>query len=123
MAKAAGDTSQSSSSNTVGTYTENAQSKINDMLNAPVTVSGTTPTITAKSGIRYICGEVSTLSITPPASGDMEVIFSSGSTATVLTVPSTVKFPAWFDPTDLEANVTYDIIITNAIYGVVTSWA
>ena len=123
LAKAAGDTTQSSSSNAVGTYTETAQSKIHEMLDAPATVSGTTPTITGKSGIRYICGEVSTLSITPPASGDVEVIFSSGSTATVLTVPNTVKFPAWFDPTDLEADCTYDIIITNGTLGVVTSWA
>ena len=123
LAKAAGDSTQSSSSNAVGTYTETAQSKIHEMLYAPVTVSGTTPAITGKAGIRYICGEVSTLSITPPASGDMEVIFESGSTATVLTVPNTVKFPAWFDQTDLEANCTYDIIITNGTLGVVTSWA
>lgn len=93
------------------------------MLDAPVSVSGTTPTITGKAGIRYVCGEVATLSITPPASGDMEVIFESGSTATILTVPNTVKFPAWFDATDLEANCTYDIIITDGVYGVVTSWA
>ena len=86
-------------------------------------MTGTTPSITAKAGIRYMCGEVSTLSITPPASGDMEVIFTSGSTATVLTVPNTVKFPSWFDPTDLEANKTYDMIITNGTFGVVTSWA
>ena len=123
LAKAAGDTTQSSSSNAVGTYTETAQSKIHEMLDAPVTVSGTTPTITGKAGIRYICGEISTLSITPPASGDIEVIFSSGSTATVLTVPNTVRFPAWFDATDLESNRTYDIIITNGTLGVVASWA
>lgn len=108
---------------TAGTYPEESRSAINDMLNAPVSVSGTTPSITGKSGIRYECGTVATLSITPPATGDMEVIFTSGSTATVLTVPSTVKFPDWFDPTDLESNRTYDIIITDGTMGVVTSWA
>lgn len=87
------------------------------------TVSGTTPTIIGEAGKRYICGEVATLSITPPASGDMEVIFTSGSTPTVLTVPNTVKFPDWFDATSLEANRTYDMIITHGVYGVVTSWA
>ena len=93
-----------------------------DEINPVETVSGTTPSITGVAGHRYICGEVSTLSIAPPQSGDIEVIFESGSTATVLTVPNTVKFPPWFDPTDLEANVTYDIIITNGTLGVVTSW-
>lgn len=122
LAKAAGDTTQSSSSNTVGTYTETAQSKIHEMLDAPATVSGTTPTITGKSGIRYICGEVSTLSITPPASGIIDVIFTSGSTPTVLTVPSTVKFPEWFDPTSLVANTTYEINIADGVYGAVMAW-
>lgn len=122
LAKAAGDTTQSSSSNTVGAYTETAQSKIHEMLDAPVTVSGTTPTITGKAGIRYICGEVSTLSITPPASGIIDVIFTSGSTPTVLTVPSTVKFPEWFDPTSLVANTVYEINIADGVYGAVMTW-
>ena len=123
LAKAAGDSTQSASSNAVGVYTEDAKSKISDMLNAPVSVSGSTPSITAKSGVRYVCGECATLSFTPSASGDCEVIFESGSTATVLTLPNTVKMPDWFDATSLEANRTYDIIITNGVYGVVTSWA
>ena len=123
MAKAAGDTSQASSSNAVGTYTENAKSAINSMLDAPETVTGTTPIITGKAGVRYICGEVTTISITPPVSGAVDVIFESGSTPAVLTVPNTVKFPAWFDPDDLDANVTYEINILDGVYGVVTSWA
>ena len=122
LAKAAGDTTQSASSNAVGNYTETAKSKIHEMLDAPVTVSGTTPTITGKAGIRYICGEVSTLSITPPASGIIDVIFTSGSTPTVLTVPSTVKFPEWFDPTSLVANTTYEINIADGVYGAVMTW-
>ena len=121
LAKVAG-VDESGSSLALGTYSENAKSAISNMLNAPVIVSGTTPSITGKAGIRYFCGEVATLSITPPASGDCEIIFISGSTATVLTLPNTVKFPEWFDVTALEANRTYDIIITNATYGVVTSW-
>ena len=123
LASAAGDSTQASSSNPVGIYTETALSKISEMLNAPVSVSGSTPSITAKAGVRYVCGECSTLSITAPASGDVEVIFESGSTATVLTVPNTVRFPEWFDSTDLEANRTYDIIISNGTMGLVTSWA
>lgn len=123
LAKAAYDTTQSQSSNAVGTYTEDAKSKISDMLNAPVSVSGITPSITAKSGVRYICGEVATLSITPSVSGDCEIMFESGSTPTVLTVPNTVKWSNGFDPTSLEADTVYDMIITDGIYGMVASWA
>lgn len=122
LAKAAGDTTQSQSSNSVGTYTESAQSAINDMLNAPVSVSGTTPTIVAKSGIQYICGEVTLLDFTPCSSGICDVRFTSGSAATVLTVPSTVKFPDWFDPTSLEQDTVYEINVLDGVYGVVTAW-
>ncbi len=123
LAKSAGDSTQASSANPVGTYTENAKSAISQMLDAPETISGSTPSITGKAGVRYICGEVSTISITPPASGAIDVVFESGSTPAVLTVPSTVKFPAWFDAENLEADKTYEINILDGVYGVVTSWA
>lgn len=86
------------------------------------TVTGSTPSITGVSNHRYICGTCSTLSITPPESGIIDVVFTSGSTATVLTVPNTVTFPAWFDKANLEANVTYEINIADG-YGVVCKWA
>lgn len=123
LAHASGDTTQSASSNLVGNYTETAKSKIHEMLDAPVTVSGTTPTITAMSGVRYVCGEVATLSITPPQSGCIDVIFTSGGTPTALTVPSTVKWLNGFDPDNLEANTTYEINILDGVYGVAGSWA
>lgn len=126
LAKAAGDSTQSSSSNAVGTYTESAKSAISQMLNAPVTVSGTTPSITAKAGVQYVCGEVSTLTIVVPESGCIDVIFESGSTPTVLTVtpPSgkTMEWPDWFDPDNLEANATYEINILNGTLGAVGVW-
>lgn len=129
LAKAAGDSTQSVSDNAVGTYTESAKTAIRGMLGIDGSaalvenVSGTTPSITGQPNVRYICGEVSTLSVTPPSCGSVEVIFSSGSTATALTVPNTVKWPAWFDATTLETNVIYDIIITDATYGAVMTWA
>ena len=120
LAKASGDTTQSASSNAVGTYTEEAKSAISDMLNGAVSVSGTTPTITAMSGVRYVCGEVSTLDITPCASGICDIVFTSGSTPTVLTLPSTVKFPdGAFVP---EANTTYEVNIMDGVYGAVMAW-
>lgn len=129
LATAAGDTTQKSSSNAVGTYTDNAKASIKSMLGivdgstGTVDVTGTTPTITAVENTRYVCGEVTSLSFTPPASGISIVRFTSGSTVTVLTLPSTVKFPEWFDPTTLETNTIYEICITDGIYGAVMSWA
>lgn len=129
LAKAAGDTTQAQSDNAIGTYTEQAKAAIQSMLGVSTgavlieNVTGTAPTITALPNVRYNCGEVSVLTITPPASGSCEIIFSSGSTATTLTVPNTVKWPAWFDAEELDSNMIYDIIITDAAYGAVMSWA
>ena len=44
------------------------------------TVSGTAPVIVAEDNHRYVCGEVTSLSFTPCASGICDVIFTSGST-------------------------------------------
>jgi hypothetical protein len=128
LAKAAGDSTQSASANAVGTYTESAKSAISQMLNAPETVSGTTPSITAKAGVRYVCGECSTLSITAPASGCIDVVFTSGSTATVLTVTSAktgvtaIKWYGSFDPSSLDANTIYEISILDGELGAALSW-
>ena len=125
LAKAAGDATQSASSNAVGVYTESAKSAISQMLDAPETVSGTTPSITAKPGVRYVCGECATLTITAPASGIIDVTFESGSTPTVLTVtPPTGMTMKWIgdDPTALEANKTYEINIKDGCLGMVVSW-
>lgn len=120
LAKAAGDTTQSQSSNAVGNYTEDAKSAISEMLNGSVSVSGTTPTIVAKSGIRYVCGEVATLDFTPSQTGICDVVFTSGSTPTVVTLPSTVKFPD--GSFTAEADTTYEINILDGVYGAVMSW-
>ena len=121
LAKAAGDATQSASSNTVGNYTDEAKSAISDMLNGAVQISGTDPIIVAKSGIRYVCGEVLSLDFTPSVSGICDVVFISGSTPTVLTVPSTIKWANGFDPTSLDANTTYEINIMDGL-GVACAW-
>lgn len=86
-----------------------------------VTVSGTTPSITATANTRYLCGECATLSITPPASGLCEVRFTSGTTPTVLTLPNTVKMPSWWN--GVEASKTYDLMISDGVYGAVMAWS
>ena len=125
LAKAAGADMASISGATVGVYPEAQKSAIHTMLSGSVSVSGTTPVITALPGIRYICGEVSTLDITLPASGCVDVTFVSGSTPTVLTVtpPSrvTLKWANSFDPSSLDADTTYEINICDGL-GVAGAW-
>lgn len=113
----AGGTPTNANDLTTKQYVDNA---ING---STVSVSGTTPTVTADANTMYICGEVSTLSFTPAATGISDIIFESGSTATVLTIPNTVKFPDWFDATALEPNMVYEISIMNGTYGAVMAWA
>ena len=48
------------------------------------TVSGSTPSITGADNHRYVCGTVSSISITPPSTGIIDVIFTSGTTPAVL---------------------------------------
>lgn len=128
LAKAAGDTTQSASSNAVGTYTDDAKTAIQTMLGVEngvsyiENISGTTPAITGEANTRYMCGEVTSISITPPNVGTIDVVFTSGSTPTVLTVPNTVIFPAWFNSASLEPNTTYELNIMDGIYGAVMAW-
>ena len=128
LAKAAGADMASVSGATVGVYPEAQRSAISQMLDAPETVSGTTPSITAKPGVRYVCGECATLTIVAPASGCIDVTFTSGSTPTVLTVSSAktgvtaIKWANGFDPTSLDANTRYEILIDDGEWGMVASW-
>lgn len=128
LAKAAGDTTMTSSSNAIGTYTETAKTAIQTMLGVDKgvelveTISGTTPTIIGQPNVIYKCSEVLTLSITPPANGTIDVYFTSGSTATTLTVPNTVKFPGWFNVSALDTSTIYEIMITDGVYGSVMAW-
>ena len=125
LAKAAGADMCSIGNAQVGVYPEAQKSAISQMLNGPVTVTGSTPAITALPGIQYICGEVSTLDITLPASGCVDVVFTSGSTPTVLTITPptgmTMKWANGFDPTSLEANTTYEINVKDGL-GVAGQW-
>lgn len=120
LAKAAGS-DEKNSTLPVGQYTEAAKSAISEMLNGAVTVEGTTPTINALPGVRYVCGEVTTLDITLPASGIVDVTFDSGSTATVLTITPpagvTVRWANGFDPDNLAANTSYEIKVTDGEFG------
>ena len=98
-------------------------------LDKRVTVSGTTPTINALPGVSYVCGEVSTIDIVTPTSGIVDVVFTSGSTPTVLTVtpPSgmTLEWANGFDSTELEADTMYELnimMVGTKCLGVAVGW-
>ena len=127
LTKAAG-VDMSTSSNAVGTYTNEAKIAIKQMLGVHDAydsfveeVTGTDVTITGQPSYRYNCGEVLSLSITPPESGTIDIRFTSGSSPTVLTLPSTVKMPEWW--VEVEANTIYEMCITDGIYCGVMTWA
>ena len=130
LAKAAGH-DEKNSTEPFGTYTPEAKAAIQSMLGIDLssivtqveTVPGTAVTITGQQNTRYMCGEVTSISITPPAAGSIDVFFTSGSTVTVLTLPSTVKMPEWFDASALDTNTVYEILITDGVYGSVMTWA
>lgn len=114
-----GDTGKTWSANKIA-------SELEDVGNVKVvTVTGTNPVIKAEKNTRYICGEVTTLDITLPASGIVDVVFVSGSTPTVLTITppigQTVKWANGFDPTNLDADTTYEINIMDGL-GVAIGW-
>lgn len=84
-----------------------------------VTVTGSTPSITGEADHRYMCGEVTSISITPPETGIIDVVFTSGATATVVTLAAGVIMPEWYS---IEANRIYEISIMDGVYGAVISW-
>lgn len=85
-----------------------------------VEVSGTTPTITPAPNTIYNCGELTALTISnPPATGAYSVTFTSGSTATDLSVDPAIKMPDGFS---VEANKRYEINVLNR-WAVAGSWA
>ena len=87
-----------------------------------VTVTGATPSITGVANTRYICGTVTEITITPPQSGIIDVVFTAGSSC-VLSLPNTVKLPAWFSASTLTNGSTYEINIMDGVYGAVMEWA
>ena len=95
---------------------------IEDFGNDAIIVEGATPTIVAEANRRYVCGTVTALNFTPSGTGICDVVFSCGSTPAELTVPNTVMFPDWFDPTDLQEYTTYELNILDGIFGAVGVW-
>ena len=101
----------------------NAISQLESEVVTDVTVTGTIVAITAEANKRYLCGTVASIDVTPCVSGAFDLIFTSGSTAAVLTIPNTVKWQdSSFDPSALDADTTYEISVAEGTLGLVASW-
>lgn len=91
---------------------------------AKTTVSGTSVTQALTENTFYVFGEVSALTVTLATPADANILneyhfrFTSGSTATTLTLPNSVTMPSDFA---VEANKTYEISIVDN-YGVYIAW-
>lgn len=88
-----------------------------------ITVSGTAVTQAIDPNKFYVFGEVASLTVTlgTEVSGyvnEYHFRFTSGATATTLSLPQTVTMPSDFA---VEANKTYEISIVDG-FGTVTSW-
>jgi len=82
-------------------------------------VSGATPTISPQNRVEYICGTLTSLTVSsPPVAGSYVIKFTSGSTATTTTIPSSIVFPEAFAA---EANMRYEINVEDG-YALVASW-
>ena len=83
------------------------------------TLSGTAITQTGADHTMYLCGELASLTFTAPQTGICAVRFTSGSTATVVTLTGVTMPDSW---EGAEANTVYEINILNG-YGLVAKWA
>ena len=83
-------------------------------------MESTSVTLAATAETRYIYGELTDLTVTSlPTEGFVNILFQSGSTPTVLTLPDTVKMPQWLA---VGANMTVMISIADGIYGSAQVW-
>lgn len=81
-------------------------------------ISGPEVTINAADNHCYVCGTLSSLTLTAPASGMFDVTFTSGTSVTAM-VTSGIIFPEWFE--GVKAGYHYEINVNNG-YGAVMSW-
>lgn len=85
-----------------------------------VNETGSAVIVTPANNTIYNCGELSSLTISnPPATGAYSIVFTSGSTATVLTTPAGLVMP---DDFTVEANARYEINVLDG-YALCAGWA
>ena len=84
------------------------------------TISSQTAQISAADNHVYDCGTLTSLEITSfPVSGSFTITWTSGSTATTLTVPQTLHMPDGFQ---VEANMRYEMNVSDS-YALIAGWS
>lgn len=82
--------------------------------------ASTTATIAAQANTRYIYGTLTELTVSSlPSEGIVNILFTSGTTPTVVSLPNTVKMPDWYS---VGANMTVMIGITDGVWGSIQTW-
>ena len=85
-----------------------------------VTITGTSPSISINDNTIYTCSSTLTsLTLTDTNNKDFSVIFTSGVTPTVLTVPSNLHLPDQFE---VDSDTRYELNVSNN-YAVIGAWA
>lgn len=94
---------------------------VNDVVGIPVVNHGTSDTtFSLTPNVFHVWGTVGTLTLSL-ATGEVGYVqeymfeFTSGSTATTLTLPSTLMWINGVEPSDIEADHTYQVSIMNGI--------
>lgn len=83
------------------------------------TISSQTAQISAADNHAYDCGTLTSLEITSfPVSGSFTITWTSGSTATTLTIPQTLHMPDGFQ---VEANMRYEMNVSDC-YALIAGW-
>lgn len=116
------DESATYQSGTVGAELQHQSRHLSDKADKTIyqTVSGTTLTLNpAVDNTMYLCGELTELTVTAPATGIFGIRFTSGTTPTVVTLTGITMPDDW--PTTLNASTTYEINVLNG-FGVWQAW-
>ena len=128
LAKAAGDTTQASSSNAVGTYTANARKAIQNMLGVEgrmrylkgITVSEETASVgfdTDKDGLPFACDEFEIIALIPPVDGSSRTLVYGIETTEIS--PSSSK---WVGQCGGITNATNAYIVQSVIKRMQNAW-
>ena len=128
LAKAAGDTTQASSSNAVGTYTANARKAIQNMFGVEgrmrylkgITVTEETTSVgfdTDKDGLPFACDEFEVIALIPPVDGSSRTLVFGIETTEVS--PSSSK---WVGQCGGITNATNAYIVQTVIKRMQNAW-
>lgn len=107
----------------VSYYQIDLRGELETMIASAEQITGTEVTINGIMNKRYHCGTLTSLTINPPLVGIIDIIFTTGSTPTILNANGIIWPDVSYGETPtLEPNRIYELNIMDGKYGVMTSW-